>query len=201
MGGVCKYEMAQEKSDYDSLYKLVLIGDRAGKTNIITRFIDGTFTIEQNASLNTVLLPTGVDFVTKTIGMSTVDSEQNLIVKLQIWDITINQERYHSLYRHYYRGAHGMIIVFDVTNEGTFDNAINKWVKDGDDYIHADVVKMIVGNKCDLEEYRVVSRERAQLVADDIGAMYREVSAKTGYNVDQIFIDITHEIIKSNNYI
>ena len=174
------------RKPYDYMLKLLLVGDAVGKTNMIARVTKDTFSLSH--------IPTiGVDFGIKTSEIDT--SSGTKIVKLQIWD-TSSQDRFRTITTAYYRGAQGIMVVFDVTDQETFDNAINKWMKQIDEYASADVVKMIVGNKCDLEESRVVSRERAQLVADDMGAMYSEVSAKTGHNMDQTFYDIACKSLK-----
>ena len=171
--------MAEQKSkNYDYLFKLVLVGDACvGKSTIMSRFGEQTF-IQYN--LSTI----GVDFRSRTVD---IDDKK---VKLQVWD-TAHQERFREIVRTYYRGAHGMMIVYDITNEDTFTNAMNVWMKHVDENTGSSTIKMMVGNKCDLQEpQRVISRERGQLVADDHGAMFSEVSAKSGYNIDQTFIDI-----------
>ena len=91
-----------------------------------------------------------------------------------------------------------MVIVaaYDVTNETSFNNISTKWMKAIEKHASADVVKMIIGNKCDLEESRVISRERGQLVADDYGVLFNETSAKSGHNVKETFFTLAREFIK-----
>ena len=155
------------------------------------RFANDTF---NQSYISTI----GIHFEIKVIDIDTCTSSGTKRVKLQVWD-TPHQERFRTITSAYYRGVNGIMIIFDVTKEVTFDNAINKWMKETHNYASAGVIRMIVGNKFDLEESRVVSRERAQLVADDMGAMYSEVSARSGYNIDQTFTDIAQAINKSLN--
>ena len=173
--------MAEDKSkSYDCPLKVIVIGDCVGKTCIMLKFSGEKFSEQYIATI-------GVDFRTRTVD---INDEK---MKLQIWD-TAHQERFQAITRSYYRGTHGVMIVYDITNEKAFDNAVNKWMRDFDKYAAPGVTKMMVGNKCDLEESRAVSRERGQLVADDHGAMFTEVSAKAGYNIDEAFINIAREI-------
>ena len=178
--------MAEQKSkNYDYLFKLVLVGDGSvGKSTIMSRFAEQKFIQYDFTTI-------GIDFKIRTIDIN--DKK----VKLQIWD-TCQQARFHTLsLRNFYRGVHGVMIVYSVTNEETFDNAVNVWMKIVDEIIETGVIKMMVGNKCDLEGSRIISRERGQLVADDHGAMFSEVSAKSGHNIDQTFIDIVCAICKT----
>ena len=180
--------MAQKKS-YDYVFKVLLIGDKVGKTSIMMRFTNGTF----NQSYTETV---GIDFKIKAIDIDTASGTKR--VKLQIWD-TPHQERFRTMTSPYYRGVHGIMIVFDLTDEKTFDNAINKWMKSIDDCASAGVIRMIVGNKYDDLASHAIGSERGQLIADDMGALYSEVSAKAGYNIDKAFIDIAHAIYKSLN--
>ena len=88
-------------------------------------------------------------------------------------------------------------LVYNITREETFYNSITKWTKKTKTHAPANVIKMIVGNKCDLEESRAVSRERGQLVADDNRALFFEVSAKSGHNVKETFVTLAREYVNS----
>nr|pir hypothetical protein T23H2.6 - Caenorhabditis elegans [Caenorhabditis elegans] len=135
---------------YDMLFKLLLIGDSGvGKTCILYRFSDDAF--------NTTFISTiGIDFKIKTIEL------KGKKIKLQIWD-TAGQERFHTITTSYYRGAMGIMLVYDITNAKSFDN-IAKWLRNIDEHASEDVVKMILGNKCDMSDRRVVSRERGEKI-------------------------------------
>lgn len=106
----------------------------------------------------------GIDFKIKTIEL------KGKKIKLQIWD-TAGQERFHTITTSYYRGAMGIMLVYDITNAKSFDN-IAKWLRNIDEHASEDVVKMILGNKCDMSDRRVVSRERGEKIAQDHGIRY-----------------------------
>ena len=132
-------------------------------------------------------LSSGIDFKIKQIG---VDNQQ---VKLQVWD-TAGQERFRTITQTYYKGAMGIILVYDVTDETTFNN-IRNWIKQIETHAAKDVCKVLVGNKCDLEEDRVVSTEQGQQLADEYGLPFFEASAKARINVNELFFDIAKRIV------
>merc|ERR1712166_916991 len=127
---------------YDYLFKLLLIGDSGvGKSCLLLRFADDTYT-------ETYISTIGVDFKIRTVE---IDGK---VIKLQIWD-TAGQERFRTITSSYYRGAHGIIVVYDVTDEDSF-TAVQRWLSEIDRYCHEHVNKMLVGNKCDLHQKKVV---------------------------------------------
>ena len=165
---------------YDFLFKLLLIGDSGvGKTCILVRFSEDCFN-------STFISTIGIDFKIRTVE---IDGKK---IKLQIWD-TAGQERFRTITTAYYRGAMGIMLVYDVTNEKSFDN-IRNWIRNIDENAAADVEKMILGNKCDLDESRVVSKERGQLLANEHQVKFMETSAKSGHNVERAFLDLAHDI-------
>lgn len=165
---------------YDFLFKLLLIGDSGvGKTCILVRFSEDAFN-------STFISTIGIDFKIRTVDI------EGKKIKLQIWD-TAGQERFRTITTAYYRGAMGIMLVYDVTNEKSFDN-IRNWIRNIEENAAADVEKMILGNKCDLEESREVSRERGQLLADEHQVRFMETSAKSGQNVEQAFIQLAKDI-------
>ena len=127
--------------EYDFLFKLLLIGDSGvGKSCLLLRFADDTYT---ESYISTI----GVDFKIRTIEL------EGKTVKLQIWD-TAGQERFRTITSSYYRGAQGIILVYDVANRESFD-ALPKWFAELETYVSSSVVKIIVGNKVD--KVRLVS--------------------------------------------
>jgi len=173
---------ASMKRDYDYLFKLVLIGDSGvGKSCLLLRFADDNFT---DSYISTI----GVDFRFRTI---TIDKKT---VKLQIWD-TAGQERFRTITSAYYRGADGIIMVYDVTSAESFDH-VEEWLSEVDRYANENTQKLLVGNKADLIEDKQVSEETAQRFADKLGIPFIETSAKTATNVDAAFLTMAKELIK-----
>ena len=114
---------------------------------------------------------------------------------MQIWD-TAGQERFRTITKTYYKGAHGIILTYDVTDESSFKN-IKNWVKQIDQNAQNTVCKVLVGNKCDRDE-RKVSFEDGQSLAKEVGMKFFETSAKTNYNVNETFTYLTREILNKN---
>ena len=122
----------------------------------------------------------GVDFKLKNIE---IDSKK---IKLQIWD-TAGQERFKTITTSYYKGAHAILIVFDITDRDSFDHVRN-WMADIDKFAKEGVLRILVGNKCDLEQERKVRSEEAKEIANKYGIKYIETSAKDTINIDDLFI-------------
>lgn len=118
------------------------------------------------------------------------------IIKLQIWD-TAGQERFRTLTASYYRGAQGIIIVYDVTDRETFDN-VRTWISEIEKYSQAGVCKVLVGNKSDLEDKRQVQRDEGEELAAQFNMPFLETSAKQSMNVDEAFVTMTKEIKEKN---
>ncbi|KAJ1916582.1 Ras- protein Rab-1A [Mycoemilia scoparia] len=166
--------------EYDYLFKLLLIGDSGvGKSCLLLRFADNTYT---DSYISTI----GVDFKIRTIEL---DSK---MVKLQIWD-TAGQERFRTITSSYYRGAHGIIVVYDVTDKESFNN-VKSWLQEIDKYAAEGVHKYLVGNKSDLQDKRQVTTEEAKEFADSLGISFIETSAKESENVDEAFVSLARQI-------
>ncbi|KAK8171268.1 ATP synthase regulation protein NCA2-domain-containing protein [Phyllosticta citrichinensis] len=130
----------------------------------------------------------GIDFKIRTIEL---DGKR---VKLQIWD-TAGQERFRTITTAYYRGAMGILLVYDVTDERSFNN-IRTWFSNVEQHATEGVNKILIGNKCDWEEKRAVSTEQGQALADELGIPFLEVSAKSNINVDKAFYSLAADIKK-----
>ncbi|XP_014210168.1 ras-related protein Rab-8A isoform X1 [Copidosoma floridanum] len=165
---------------YDYLFKLLLIGDSGvGKTCVLFRFSEDAF--------NTTFISTiGIDFKIRTIEL---DGKK---IKLQIWD-TAGQERFRTITTAYYRGAMGIMLVYDVTNEKSFEN-IKNWIRNIEENASADVEKMLLGNKCELNNKRLVSKEQGEALAIEYGIKFMETSAKASINVEEAFFDLARDI-------
>ncbi|XP_059352099.1 ras-related protein Rab-37-like isoform X3 [Daphnia carinata] len=112
-------------------------------------------------------------------------------VKLQIWD-TAGQERFRSVTHAYYRDAHALFLLYDVTNRKSFDNT-RAWLAEINEYAHRDVIIMLLGNKCDSED-RVVNREDGERLGREYKVNFMETSAKTGLNVDVAFTEVARAL-------
>ena len=171
-------------SEYDYLFKLLLIGDSGvGKSCLLLRFADDTYT---ESYISTI----GVDFKIRTIELD------GKTIKLQIWD-TAGQERFRTITSSYYRGAHGIILVYDVSRRETFDNLKEIWLREVEMYSGGGtVVKMLVANKVDMET-RAVSKEEGQELARSLGTIFFECSAKTKVGVQNAFEELNLKILDS----
>ncbi len=158
--------------------KLLTLGEtEVGKTSIVLRYSDDKFHEDKTATI-------GIDFKIKII------RKGNEVIKVSIYD-TAGEERFKTLIKHYYRGANGILLIFDLTKKSTFDK-LNFWLEDlrenSDNidnlYIH------LIGNKNDLEEQRAISFEEATNFAKKNKLPYMEVSAKTGKNIKNLFDEV-----------
>ena len=171
--------------DYDYLYKIVLVGEAAvGKTHLLSRYIKGTLPKNPTSTI-------GVEFATRTVPLETGGT-----VKAQIWD-TAGQERYRAITSAHYRRAVGALLVYDVTNEKSFQ-AVKRWMEELRDHAEPDIVIMLVGNKIDLcdrnPEVRKISREVGEKFAKDHGLMFEETSAITVVKVKEAFETLLQNI-------
>ncbi|KAJ1509200.1 GTP-binding protein [Coelomomyces lativittatus] len=177
--------MSSSKSSYDYLIKLLLIGDSGvGKSCLLLRFSDDSFT----PSFITTI---GIDFKIRTIEL---DGKR---IKLQIWD-TAGQERFRTITTAYYRGAMGILLVYDVTDERSFNN-IRNWMRNIKENASEDVKTILVGNKCDVLDKKVITKERGQELANGYNIKFIETSAKSNIGVEEAFISLGREIKKRLN--
>eukprot|EP01083_Nonionella_stella_P060081 157105_1 len=175
---------------HDHLFKLVLIGDtRVGKSKLLQRFADGTYSDNNVPTI-------GFDFRIKILNV--LDKH----VKLQIWD-TAEQQRYRAgttnAYGAVYRGVHGIVFCFDVTDAQTFKHTKN-YNHEADRMINESCHKVLVATKCDLVSQRQISRERAQTYADSLGISYWETSAKNNTEIAAMFENIAMECTIERQY-
>ena len=172
--------MADLDSEYDYLFKLILVGDSyVGKTNILSKYIKNEF--NQNTK-STV----GVEFGAKLLKI------EDKIIKAQIWD-TAGQERYKSITSAYYKGAKGAFIVYDITNRLTFES-VDKWVQDLNLNSDKNITLLLIGNKKDLADKRDVTKEEGEEKAKSFGLAFLETSALTGENIDKVFDYMLKEV-------
>jgi len=167
-------------TEHDYFFKILLIGDSGvGKSCLLLRFADDSWT---DTHISTI----GVDFKIKTLN---IDGKT---IKLQIWD-TAGQERFRTITSSYYRGAQGIILVYDCTDQESFSN-VKQWMGEIDRYACENVNKLLVGNKTDLVNEKVVDQATAKAFADSMGIPFIETSAKNATNVEQCFLSMARDI-------
>jgi len=164
-------------------FKILMIGDPSvGKSSLLLRYADNQFT---SNFISTI----GVDYKEKDLQVGPNK------VKIQIWD-TAGQERFRTITSSYYRGAHGMILTFDLSNEQSF-KSLGKWLQEVERYAEENVVVVLAGNKQDLgTEATKVSRDEIEEFRAKYGLEYFSVSAKDGSNVDSLFQRLTEQVVE-----
>lgn len=166
---------------YDFLFKFLVIGNaNTGKSCLLHHFIENKFKSESSHTI-------GVEFGSKVINCG------GKSIKLQIWD-TAGQERFRSVTRSYYRGAAGALLVYDVASRETY-NALTNWLTDARTLASPDIVIVLVGNKKDLESDREVTFLEASRFAQENELMFLETSARTGENVEEVFLKCARTIL------
>jgi len=166
---------------YDYLFKFIVIGDAAcGKSCLLSRFVENKWKPNTTHTI-------GVEFGSK---MLDVGDRQ---IKLQIWD-TAGQERFRSVARSYYRNAAGCILVYDISSRESYNN-ISVWLNEARAEAMPDIVFILVGNKIDLQDERKVSYLEASRFAQENGLLFLETSAKSGDNVEDVFIKSARAIL------
>lgn len=175
----------EHDDSFDFLFKIILIGDsNVGKTCVVQNFKSGIFCERQQ---NTI----GVDFSVRTLDI------EGKKIKMQVWD-TAGQERFRTITQSYYRSAHGAIIAYDITRPSTFDS-VNHWIKEVENFGATNVVLVLIGNKCDLEDERQVPFQKACSMAKERGILAAlETSAKESQNVEEAFMMMARELLARN---
>lgn len=169
--------------NYDYLFKIVLIGDSGvGKTNLLSQLTRKEFSGETKATI-------GVEFATKTFKCD------NSMIKAQIWD-TAGQERYRAITSAYYRGTLGALIVYDITRKTTLSNATKHWLTQLKEYSGEEIEIVLVGNKTDLEDERIVTVACGNDAAKSNNLNFLETSALDGSNVEKAFEELIKAVYK-----
>ena len=169
---------------YEFIFKVLLIGNsNVGKSSLFLKFVDDIW--------NDTFVPTiGVDFKIKTFE---IDSSK---IKMQIWD-TAGQERFKNIIASYYRGAHGILLLYDVTDKDSFKNLSN-WLIEIEKNSSKNVIKVLIGNKTDLEDKRVISQNQGKDFADTYGLKFIETSVKKNINVKEAFETLGRELMAAS---
>lgn len=177
--------MTQSNSTNSYNFKVVLLGEGCvGKTSLVLRYVEDKFNAKHITTLQ-------ASFLNKKIN---VDGKA---VRISIWD-TAGQEKFHALGPIYYRSSNGAILVYDITDEDSFQKVKN-WIKELKKMLGADIVLVIVGNKIDLQKDRHVSQETAESYAESVGATHYETSAKANVGVEEVFLGLTQLMIVASD--
>ena len=165
----------------DCVYKVLLLGDTTvGKTCFLMKYTDKTF---QDVHISTI----GLDYRLKSMKLKNGKN-----VKLQIWD-TAGQDRFRAITKNYYKGANGIILIYDVTNPKTYDN-VKSWVSQIREEASPNTVVYLCGNKIDMKESRMVKTEDGTKLAEEFGFPFNETSAREGININETFEDLIERI-------
>ena len=160
--------------------KIIIVGDSSvGKTNIINRYVNGEFSRDY-------MITIGMDFLTCNLELD------NKIFKLNLWD-TAGSEQFRSVTKGYYSNSCCALIVYDITNEKTFQN-VKQWMDDCYAFANKNIHLVLVGNKIDLQQDRKINKETAEEFAGQYGMDFYEVSALSGENIENIFFGICNFI-------
>ncbi|MGQ4914299.1 MAG: Rab family GTPase [Candidatus Asgardarchaeia archaeon] len=170
--------MTQPNCDY--LFKVCMLGDEAvGKTSIVLKYTENRFEESYKMTL-------GADFATKVIKID------NYRVCLSVWDLG-GQYRFRELRKHYFKNAAGALLLFDVTRPDTFLH-IDRWIQEFYSYAGGELI--LLGNKVDLVKERLVPPDAGKMIEKWKGIPYYETSAKTGQNINEVFMVLTRKILR-----
>ena len=163
-------------------FKIILIGDMSvGKTSLVNRFMGFEFSENYTCTIS-------ADFKIKSLSI-----DPSTGAELTVWD-TCGQEKYRSITRQYFKDAHGIVLVYDVHNDNSF-NGLSSWLDEIKNNCNKDVSIILVGNKIDLDDRKIL-KEQGNDFASKNGMMYVETSSKEGININSPFEKLAIEIIK-----
>ncbi len=168
-------------TETDAVYKILLLGDsEVGKSCFLMRYADNVF-------VENYITTIGLDYKLKYVQL---DSGE--MIKVQLWD-TAGQDRYRTIAKNYYKGSHGILLLYDITKRNSFEN-IREWIKDIKEEVYEKAIIFLIGNKIDKNSERKITTEQGVKLAEEYNLPFFEASAKTGENVDEIFKSLYKKI-------
>ena len=178
--------MSKNKSKTDFQFKIVIIGDtNVGKSSILKRFVDG-----DNSSSSSAASTISIDFKHLIVEIG-----NKYTIKLQIWD-TAGMEQFNTITTAYYRGAEGIYLVYDVSDDKTLKH-VPHWMREVNQFANEDAICGLVGNKCDLPDSdREVTYDMGKNIAESIGSNFIETSAVNGTNIEESFKEMTIKLLE-----
>ena len=175
----------EEEFDYQK--KICLLGDPAvGKTSLIRRFVEDTF---DDNYVSTI----GTNVLSKLVNLYFPETGETTRIKLLIWDIA-GQSKFHLMRQNFYNGAKGLLLVFSLADQDSFDNII-QWYEDVRLCEGEGLSALLLGNKADLVDKRKVSQEEIDKLSKTLNLEYMEVSALTGQNINEAFQKLAENIL------
>jgi small GTP-binding protein len=169
--------------------KVVLLGEAGvGKTSIISRYVNNTFS-------DVLMSTTGASFAVKKLE---IDPEHK--IKFQIWD-TAGQERFRSLAKIFYQNAAVAVLVYDITRRDSFQKLKDFWVKELKENAPSDIILAVAANKSDNYEFEVVSLKEGKELAQEINAIFKSTSAMLSHGIEDLFKLIGEKFINPSLYI
>ena len=169
--------------EVDLVFKILMLGDsEVGKSCFLMRYSDNVF-------VENYITTIGLDYKLKSIKL-----DSGKVIKVQLWD-TAGQDKYRTIAKNYYKGSHGILLLYDVTKLSSFEN-IREWIQDIRQEVSEKAIIFLIGNKIDLEEKRKITKEKGEELAEEYKIPFFEASAKSGENVDEVFKALYQKIIE-----
>ena len=171
----------ESSNDSDLVFKILLLGDsEVGKSCFLMRYSENVF-------IENYITTIGLDYKLKTVKLDSGKS-----IKVQLWD-TAGQDKYRTIAKNYYKGSHGILLLYDITKQSSFDN-IREWVRDIKEEVNEKAILFLIGNKIDMEDQRKIPKEKGVELAEEFKIPFFEASAKSGENVDEVFKALYNKI-------
>ena len=171
----------ESPNDSDLVFKILLLGDsEVGKSCFLMRYSENVF-------IENYITTIGLDYKLKTVKLDTGKT-----IKVQLWD-TAGQDKYRTIAKNYYKGSHGILLLYDITKQSSFDN-IREWVRDIKEEVNEKAILFLIGNKIDMEDQRKIPKEKGVELAEEFKIPFFEASAKSGENVDEVFKALYNKI-------
>ena len=160
--------------EVEFVFKILLLGDsEVGKSCFLMRYSDNVF-------VENYITTIGLDYKLKNVKL-----DSGKTIKVQLWD-TAGQDKYRTIAKNYFKGSHGILLLYDVTKQSSFQN-IRDWIQDIREEVSPKAIIFLIGNKIDLADQRKISKEKGIELAEEYKLPFFEASAKSGENVDEVF--------------